>query len=136
MKFIPSLALALMISFTTHAQVADKEQPAQQAAMDWLAKVDAGEYAASWESAAALLKNQVSAEQWATIASAARKPLGAVQSRELVNVTVTNSLPGAPDGEYVVLQFQTVFDNKASATELLTPMLDNGQWRVSGYFVR
>lgn len=136
MKFIPSLALALMVSLTTHAQVADKEQLAQQAAMDWLAKVDAGEYAASWESAAALLKNQVGAEQWATIASAARKPLGAVQSRELVNVTVTNSLPGAPDGEYVVLQFQTVFDNKASATELLTPMLDNGQWRVSGYFVR
>jgi hypothetical protein len=104
--------------------------------MDWLAQVDAGEYANSWESAAALLKNQVSAEQWATIASAARKPLGDVKSRELVNVTVTNSLPGAPDGEYVVLQFQTVFANKASANELLTPMLDDGEWRVSGYFVR
>ena len=43
---------------------------------------------------------------------------------------------GAPDGEYVVLQFQADFENKAQAVETITPMLDEGQWRVSGYYIR
>ncbi len=47
------------------------------------------------------------------------------------------SLPGAPDGEYVVIQIQTSFENKKSAVETITPMLDkDGRWRVSGYQIR
>ncbi len=47
------------------------------------------------------------------------------------------SLPGAPDGKYVVIQFKTSFENKKSATETITPMMDNdGKWRVSGYFIK
>jgi hypothetical protein len=46
-------------------------------------------------------------------------------------------LPGAPDGEYVVIHFHTVFANKADAIETVTPMRGrDGRWRVSGYFVR
>lgn len=47
------------------------------------------------------------------------------------------SLPGAPDGEYVVVQFETSFTNKKAAAETVTPMLENdGQWRVSGYYIK
>jgi hypothetical protein len=47
------------------------------------------------------------------------------------------TMPGAPDGEYVVIQYQTTFEHKNSAVETVTPMLDNdGQWRVSGYYIR
>jgi len=36
-----------------------------------------------------------------------------------------------------VIQFDAVFENKSSAVETVTPMLDpDGVWRVSGYFVR
>jgi hypothetical protein len=46
-------------------------------------------------------------------------------------------LPGAPDGQYVVIQFETSFENKHNAVETVTPMLEpNGQWRVSGYYIR
>jgi hypothetical protein len=46
-------------------------------------------------------------------------------------------LPGAPEGRYVVIQYETVFENKASAVETITPMLDpDGAWRVSGYLIR
>ena len=42
-----------------------------------------------------------------------------------------------PDGQYVVFQFDTQFESKRAAIETVTPMLDtDGQWRVSGYFVR
>ena len=47
------------------------------------------------------------------------------------------SLPGAPDGQYVVIQFKTSFENKRSAVETVTPMFGKDQrWRVSGYYIR
>jgi hypothetical protein len=47
------------------------------------------------------------------------------------------SLPGAPDGQYVVVQFDTVFADKPSAVETVTFMLENdGQWRAAGYFIK
>jgi hypothetical protein len=46
-------------------------------------------------------------------------------------------LPGAPDGEYVVIQYESSFEHKQAAVETVTPMLDkDGTWRVSGYFIR
>ena len=66
-----------------------------------------------------------------------RKPLGNVLSRNLMFTKYTNTLPGAPDGEYVVIQYKTSFENKASAVETVTPMLDtDGIWRVSGYYIK
>ncbi|MFA6357972.1 MAG: DUF4019 domain-containing protein [Candidatus Omnitrophota bacterium] len=47
------------------------------------------------------------------------------------------TIPAAPDEEYYILSFNTVFGNKASAIETVTVMKDqDGQWRLAGYFVR
>jgi hypothetical protein len=36
-----------------------------------------------------------------------------------------------------VIQYDSVFANKASAVETITPMLDaDGVWRVSGYYIK
>jgi hypothetical protein len=36
-----------------------------------------------------------------------------------------------------VIQYESSFEHKASAIETVTPMLgDDGQWRVSGYYIR
>jgi hypothetical protein len=46
-------------------------------------------------------------------------------------------LPGAPDGQYVIIQFETSFENKQNAVETVTPMLDtDSQWRISGYYIK
>jgi hypothetical protein len=46
-------------------------------------------------------------------------------------------LPGAPDGKYVVVQFDTSFQRKKSALETVTPMMEkDGKWRVSGYYIK
>jgi uncharacterized protein DUF4019 len=67
----------------------------------------------------------------------ARKPLGALVSRKLKSAQYANSLPGAPDGKYVVIQYDSVFQNKSPAGEIVTAMLDkDGHWRVSGYYIR
>jgi hypothetical protein len=68
---------------------------------------------------------------------AVRAPLGKLVSRKLKSRQYAESLPGAPDGKYVVIQYDTVFENKKSAVETVTPMQDaDGAWRVSGYYIK
>ena len=116
---------------------AKPEDEAQKAAEQWLALIDAGKFADSWETTAAYFKKAVSKEKWQSALGAFRQPLGDRVARKLKSAKYAKSLPGAPDGEYVVLQFETSFANKKEAVETVTPMLDpDGQWRVSGYFIK
>jgi hypothetical protein len=125
----------ILVSMSVYASD-DKIRDADEAAGKWLALIDGRQYLDSWDQAASLFKQQVSADNWLQSISAARQPLGAMISRKLISATYATSLPGAPDGEYVVLQYQTTFKYKKSAVETVTPMLDNKRWRVSGYYVR
>lgn len=112
-------------------------EEAVAAARSWLREVDHGEYAAAWEQAAAYLRNAVTLDQWNQSIRAARPPLGEVIERTLQSAEYRSSLPGAPDGHYVIIQFKTRFENKQSAVETVTPMREaDGIWRVSGYYIR
>jgi hypothetical protein len=114
-----------------------REESATVAAEAWLELVDAGSYTESWQETAAYFKQAVTSEQWKKSMIAFRKPLGRVLSRKLISKTYTTSLPGAPDGDYVVIQCETAFENKSNAVETITPMLDkDGNWRVAGYHIR
>jgi hypothetical protein len=114
-----------------------QEKAATDVAKTWVGLVDAGKYAESWDAAAALFRAAVTKEQWAQKVKPVREPLGKVVSRELLTAEYKTALPGAPDGEYVVIQFKTVFANKKDSVETITPMKDkDGQWRVSGYYIK
>jgi hypothetical protein len=113
------------------------EKGAITASGAWLSLVDEGNYAESWNQAAGLFKNAVTKEQWQSTVKAVRTPLGKVVVRKLKSKKYTETMPGAPDGEYVVIQYETTFENKKSAVETVTPMLDkDGKWRVSGYYIK
>jgi len=134
-----SILVLLLNVVATTARAADQTavDEATRAADRWLKLVDAGDYKQSWDTASSLLKNAVTEDQWAQQVGTARKPLGALVSRKLKSAQYATSLPGAPDGKYVVIQYDSVFQNKSAAVETVTPMLDqDGQWRVSGYFIR
>jgi len=120
------------------AMAQDKNiEAAKKGSESWLAVVDKGDYTASYEEAASIFKLAVTKEDWLQKVRAARNPLGKVISRKLKGTQYKTSLPGAPDGEYVVIQYDTSFENKRSAVETITPTLDkDAQWRVSGYFIR
>jgi hypothetical protein len=132
------LILALLAFTATIVQAQQKpEQLAQQSSDAWLALVDSGKYADSWQEGAQYLKGAVTKDQWQSMLRAARDPLGKMTSRKFKSATYTTTLPGAPDGEYVVIQYETSFEHKKSAVETVTPMLDkDGKWRVSGYFIK
>jgi hypothetical protein len=124
--------------FAGTARAADRpEDLAQTAAESWLKLTDQGDAAASWDQAAKLFKGAVAKEQWTKMLAGVRPPLGKVVSRKLTSRQYSETVPGAPDGKYVTIQYATEFEKKASAVETITPMLDpDGVWRVSGYFIR
>jgi hypothetical protein len=133
---VVSFCLGLLVNQTVIG-ASNEEQAALESAGQWLALVDSGEYGKSWDEAASLFKGVLSKDQWEKSLQTVRKPLGKVISRATGSAKYTKSLPGAPDGQYVVIQYNTSFENKKSAVETVTPMLDkDGKWRVSGYFIK
>ncbi|MCC5867854.1 MAG: DUF4019 domain-containing protein [Gammaproteobacteria bacterium] len=133
-KLLSILTMTLM-AFASAAG-GERETAAESAALDWLTYLDAGEYLTSWTNAGVQFKAQLTPQAWEDAASGARVPLGALRSRTLRTAQYANSLPGAPDGEYVVLGFDSSFDNKVVSVETVTTVLENGEWRVIGYFIR
>ena len=112
-------------------------RPADRAARGWLAAVDSGRYGDSWEDAAELFKQTIPKLRWETTVQSVREPLGIVTSRKVRAMNYTRVLPGAPEGEYVVIQFDTRFENRPLSVETVTPMREkDGSWKVSGYFIR
>lgn len=130
---------ALLVALLCQTALADtgKEKAAEAEARPWLSLVDRGMYAESWTEASAYFKEAVTKQGWVQSMKSIRQPLGKIKSRNLLSSKYTRTLPGAPDGEYVVIQYQASFEKKQSAVETLTPMLDkDGKWRVAGYYIR
>jgi len=131
------LIASLLLSGAALAQDAVSGDLAKAAASNWLALTDVGNYGASWDKAAPAFQSVINKPDWEQALRRVRMPLGSVKTRRLTRAEFTHSLPGAPDGDYFVLQFATQFENKAAATETVTPMKGaDGNWHVSGYFIK
>jgi len=115
----------------------DAEKAAVQAAEHWLALVDAEKYEESWDESATLFRKAITKEDWGNRLGVSRGLFGKLVARKVKSAEYHTALPGAPDGEYVVIQFETSFANKKESIETVTPMKDkDGKWRVSGYFIK
>ena len=130
---VTAVALATMAASAGGAD----DDAAVAAARGWLATVDAGDYGRSWDEAAGHFRAAVGKPEWERAVAGVRGPLGRVLARTLKSATFTRTLPGAPDGEYVVIQYDTRFEHKAAAVEMVTPKREPDRaWRVAGYFIR
>ena len=106
-------------------------------AEEWLAKTDAGEYNTSWKAAAVFFQNSITAEAWSDAMKKFREPLGGMKTRKIRDVQKADALPGAPDGEYLVMQFETTFAAKENAVETVTFMKEtDDSWKAAAYFIR
>jgi hypothetical protein len=112
------------------------QRRATASAEAWLALVDEGKYAESWGAGAPEFRRAVTREQWETAVQSVRTPLGRCLSRRLLSRRLVESLPGAPKGTYVVIQYEAEFEGKRGAIETVTPALgSNGRFNVSAYYI-
>jgi hypothetical protein len=113
------------------------EQVAQQSDETWLALVDAARYEESWKAAAAAFQASVTEAKWASVMKSVRDPLGKIQTRSIQSATYTTYLPGVPDGEYVVVIYETSFEHKQTALETVIASREKDKaWHVAGYYIK
>ncbi len=124
----------LAVSPVFAAEKADpKVSAAILAAEEFLGLVDAGQYERSWDATSDLFRSQVPKGTWVEQISRVRPQFGKTLRRTLQSAKPMTSAPGVPDGEYVLLVYQTRFEKKQDAIETITPSLDMDEtWRVSG----
>jgi len=112
------------------------EEAAAASAREWLDLVDEGRYSCGWDAAAPAFKKTMTREQWDRAVHSVREPLGRCVSRTLKSHQLVDSFPGGPSGPYVVLRFETEFENRRGAVETVTPARGgDASWRVAGYYI-
>jgi hypothetical protein len=145
LKSLPSQLAALFIATALLTGLAsgcgsktnEAERAAVAAAPNWLMEIDKGQYGQSWLEASVFFQNAVPEQKWESSMTTYRKPLGDLVSRNLSSAQYATQLPGAPEGQYVVMRFDTSFANKKDANETVTFMLEkDGQWKSSGYYIK
>jgi hypothetical protein len=131
------LTVAVCTSLGCSRSNPEAEKAAVEAAEAWLALLDSGQYATSWRLASESFQAAVPEARWKDKAMGVRMQFGKLLSRQVKSARYTTELPGAPDGQYVVIEFDASYTNKKIAIETVTPMLEaNGVWRVSGYYAK
>jgi hypothetical protein len=140
-RHLAQITALVILAFVLGAGPIGAQEPAtkvaQTAVESWLSLIDTRSYGASWDAAATIFKGAVTSEKWQAAVQSVRGPLGQLKSRTLKNATPTSALPGVPDGNYVVFQFDTVFDKKAASVETVTAIREaDGSWHVGGYFIK
>lgn len=124
----------LSATIFTYADSAPTED-AQAAAIAWLALVDSVQYEKSWSEASPLLRNHVDQDAWASQLSNLRTPIGKLESRTLSSAEYQETLPGVPDGQYVLFIFDSAFEEAKMQAEIVVVAIgEDSVWRVIGYY--
>jgi hypothetical protein len=129
------IAIAILLSASVFRVAnAEKEKAAVTVAEKWLALVDTGKYSESWQESDGYFKSMIQQDQWVQSLRSVRTPLGKVISRKLEIKIYKTSLPGASDGQYVIIKYITSFQNNKHFTETVVSRLGKDErWRVLGF---
>ncbi len=132
-------ALAILVSLLNpaYAQTDSDTSKAVAAAEAFVALIDAGKYAESWDGAAEAFRKAVTKEQWQAAAAQVQAQAGNKTSRALMAGANAPKAMRNAQGEFIVVQFSSTFTKIPHVIEIVSPMRDtDGVFRVSGYFLR
>ncbi len=104
------------------------ESPPVAAARRFLALVDAGDWAGSWNATGKSFRALNSSARWAEVAARVHGPLGPASRRDVIS---SSYVPAPPDGLWQV-RFRTRFAGKPDAIETLSLVQEGDGWRVVG----
>ncbi|MBI2689019.1 MAG: DUF4019 domain-containing protein [Acidobacteria bacterium] len=114
---------------------ADGEDAARKSGEKWLALLDQAKYKDAWKQASQHQRPQISADEWESQIRAMRTAAGALQQRGYQSAKPSKTLAGAPDGDYLILEYATTFANKPKAVEVVVMSKEPGGWKAAGYSI-
>jgi hypothetical protein len=127
--------LVAFVSLPANAQD-PRDSTVQAAARQWLALIDRGDVAGSWNAAGRKFQQAIGMQRWVEGMKEAREPLGAVAQRAAAETRYDKSFGGAPPGDYAFVLFRTSFANEPNHGETVTLEREaDGVWRVIGYAI-
>ena len=100
-------------------------------ARDWLAHIDAKDWQRGHADGALVFQQFIAAEDFGAMIGQTRNPLGAVVERRLD----TFGSVSAPPTAYRLVSFITDFEDRKEVKETVTLVLDDGVYKVSGYWI-
>jgi len=107
------------------------------AGMKWLALIDAGKAGDAWDLSSKQLKSAVTRAKFVDGMRDARKSFGKLEGRTAERFARSHQMPGAPDGDYVIIEYTARFGQGRKLQEQLVWTIEDGDiWRVAGYYYR
>jgi len=118
-----ALTTILLISLAIPADATLLSQSqAENQSRGFLKQLDQGQNDESWHAMSALFQAFTDQARWKTRQQVIRASYGPLISREFKNVSYRTTFSLSPDGEYVIVQFRSSYQNKSESIE--TVVLD------------
>lgn len=131
------LGFFLLCSWTVSAADLDYPYEAKQVVDAFLMQIDNGQFDECWSGASPVFQANISRQEWVRKMTCLRPLMGNLTQRTLKSAEPRTSIPGAPDGSYLIVLMQSVFEHKEKAIETIILRWDEvSRWTVSGYFIR
>lgn len=141
-RFAKLVVVALCLAGGLGLAAAQEVEPSDmvRGGLQAVQMIDQDQVGELWDGAAPAARKRVPRADFVAMVAKAREPLGAPQQRTwvAVNRQVVNDADPDTGGQYVSVEYETRFANKAAPVrELLSFHLDSDRtWRFSGYVLR
>ena len=120
--------------FPQSAALALDDSTAIESASTFLALLDRGDISAAFETTTAFHRSYWQRDRWVDSIGTLRSFYGPLINRAASKTVHKDSYPKHPDGEYIVIVFESSFSRKRQTTEIVAVTPDgDGRWRVSDY---
>ena len=126
----------ILIPLYNQSPDSDKVEQAKPTAVEFLGLIDGGKYAESWESSASLMQDKVTRNDWIDKLNKARNLSGELLQRVQKSASYATEVKDSPEGEYIMLIYESDFQRAEDVSEYVTVMLEDDEWKVAGYFMQ
>lgn len=124
---IYALTALLLASLVMPSGAALLSQPqAENLARVFLQQLDQGQQDNAWQAMSSLFQVFNDPTKWKTRQQVIRTSYGSLLSRRLISISYRPVFRYSPDGDYVVIQFQSIYQNKADSRETVVLDCSNG----------
>ncbi len=133
MGLIPVFLLCCLTSVATAELFSSA---ALLSAESFISSIDKSDFSTAYDSASTVLQLQSPQDQWVREQGLSFQLLGKAQERQLKTVRARDSYPGLPDGNYLIVCYQTRTEYKDEAIEVLLLREQGPLWQVCKYSIR
>ncbi len=128
-----STCFCLLVAYS---YASNNQGAAIEAAVEFAALIDEGNYQAAYWSGSELLQLANDEQKWIDENVRAHKLLGTVQERNIKKTRPVNHFAGFPDDNYMIVFFNSKSTYKKNASELILVHQENDIWQVCAYSIR